>query len=346
MKKLLPFIIISILFSSCRTNLVYIRVQEPAVVTLPAGIKKVGIVNRSLASNESKTLDKIEQVTSLEGKDLDKEGGVSAIEGLKNELTKNDRFTEVKILSSMNLKTIGAGVFPTQLPWDTVAKLCKDNGVDAIFALEMFDTDSKIDYSQQNTTMATPLGNIPAIEHHATMTTTVKTGWRIYDLASRTVVDECPISKSIQSSGKGINPVAAAAALMGRKDAVKQTANVVGQVYAQRIIPYWVRVTRDYFIRGTGNFKIAKRKARSGNWDGAAELWQKETTNPKRKVAGRAYYNMAIINEINGNLDEAIKWAQQSYENYNNRLALQYVNILKDRANRIALLKVQEDNKK
>jgi hypothetical protein len=40
---------------------------------------------------------------------------------------------------------------------------------------------------------------------------------------------------------------------------------------------------------------------------------------------------MAIINEINGNLDEAITWAQKAYTDYNNKLALDYINILKRR---------------
>ena len=40
---------------------------------------------------------------------------------------------------------------------------------------------------------------------------------------------------------------------------------------------------------------------------------------------------MAIISEINGELDIAIEWAQKSYENYNNKLALQYLRILKNR---------------
>ena len=71
-------------------------------------------------------------------------------------------------------------------------------------------------------------------------------------------------------------------------------------------------------------------------------LWQKETNNPSSKVAGRACYNMAIINEINGDIDKAIQWAQKSYENYNNKLALHYVNILKDRRVSNDILKEQQ----
>ena len=51
---------------------------------------------------------------------------------------------------------------------------------------------------------------------------------------------------------------------------------------------------------------------------------------------------MAIINEINGDLDEAIGWAQKAYEDHNNKLALEYVRILRNRQARSAQLKRQE----
>jgi hypothetical protein len=83
--------------------------------------------------------------------------------------------------------------------------------------------------------------------------------------------------------------------------------------------------------------------AQTGNWDGAASIWQQETTSASRKAAGRACYNMAIISEINGDLDGAIQWAQKSYENYNVRLALSYVNILRNRQSDNAVLKNQNE---
>jgi tetratricopeptide (TPR) repeat protein len=143
-------------------------------------------------------------------------------------------------------------------------------------------------------------------------------------------------------SGKGINPVVAAAAIINRNDAIKDVSRKTGQDYAYRLIPYWVKVTRDYYVKGTNNFGIAKRKAQTGNWDGAAELWKKETTSSDSKIAGRACYNMAIICEINGQLDEAIAWAQKAYENYNNKLALRYVNILKNRKENNNVLDYQQ----
>jgi hypothetical protein len=343
MKNRISILLASVIFCSCSsTNLVFLSVQKPAPITIPSDIKNVGIINRTLPSNQAKPIDIVDKVFSLEGVNTDKEGAQATITGLTDELQKNSRFANVKFLSNVDLRTNTPGLFPTPLSWEVVEKICKDNNMDVLFSLELFDTDNKISYAANPTTIHTVMGNVPGIEHQANMQTLVKAGWRIYDPVGKNILDECPISRSLNFSAKGINPAVAASGLIGRKDAVVEVGNQVGQAYAQRIIPYWIRVSRDYYVRGTDNFILATRKARTGNWNEAADLWQKEITNTNRKIAGRAYYNMAIISEINGDLDQAIQWAQKSYENYNNRLALNYVHILQYRKTNSEVLKDQQ----
>lgn len=173
------------------------------------------------------------------------------------------------------------------------------------------------------------------------METLVKTGWCIYYPSSQEILDEYIYDESIVFTGKGVNPLVAAAGLIGRKDAVNQVSNKAGHGYALRILLYQIRVTREYYVKGTNNFKIAKRKAQVGKWDEAGQLWEKETNNSKGKITGRACYNMAIINEINGDLDAALRWAQKSYEDYNNKLGLDYVRILENRRYNDDVLKAQ-----
>jgi len=103
-----------------------------------------------------------------------------------------------------------------------------------------------------------------------------------------------------------------------------------------------LRVERDYFVKGTDNFKIAKRKAQTGKWDEAGNLWEREVSNPDAKIAGRASYNMAIISEINGSVDEALGWAQKAWEDYGIRPALKYVRILENRKRNNEILEIQE----
>jgi hypothetical protein len=342
MKKylLLPLIAASVI--SCATQELYLNVTQPAPVTIAPEIKIVGIIDRSNPTDKTKSIDKMDQLLTLEGDVLDSIGTREAIKGVTEELTENDRFNEVKLLTNLNFQTSAVGALPSPLTWAQVEDICRENGTDALFALEMYDTDTRINYSVAKTQVSTPLGDIPALEHTASMDVLVKTGWRIYSPADRTVLDEFIVPESVNFTGRGINPVVAVSALMNREAAVKEVSNRAGHIYALRLIPYRLRATRDYFVKGTDNFKIAKRKAQLGQWDEAALLWEKETGNPDPKVAGRAHYNIAIINEINGDLDKAVAWAQKSYSDYGIRQGFDYVRILENRQYNAELLEYQE----
>ena len=342
MKNFVFLLIFAILVTSCATNQLYINVTEPAPVTIPPYIKKVGVINRSASTDETKVLDVVDKALSLEGKDLDKEGSIESIKGLSEELLKNERFSEVKTVE-MDFRTPRLETFPAPLTWEIVGQICRESGTDALFSLEKFDTDTRVNYSNRKVDIKTPLGVIPGLEHEANMETLVKTGWRIYDPAGKMILDEFIYDESVVFHGRGINPLIAASALIGRKDAVKEVGNKAGHGYALRIIPFRLRVWRDYYVKGTDNFKIAKRKAQLGKWDEAGELWMTETENPKAKVAERATYNMAIISEINGDLNAALGWAQRSYENYRNKPALKYVHILENRLYKNEVLSAQEE---
>jgi hypothetical protein len=343
MKKILIILLITIAASSCATQELYLNVMQPAPVTVSPEIKTIGIIDRSNPTDQTKTLDMIDKLLTLEGDDLDSIGTLEAIKGVTEELKNNDRFTTVKLLDNLKFMATNLGAMPLPLTWDQVDGICRENGTDALFALEMYDTDTRISYSTENKQIKTPLGNIPAIEHIASMETLVKTGWRIYSPEDKAILDEHIVAESVVFLGRGINPVAAAAALLNRKDAVKEASRKTGAVYALRLVPYQFRATRDYFVKGNDNFKTAKRLAQVRKWDEAAELWEKETTNPKRKIAGRAHYNMAIINEINGDLESAISWAQKAYSDYKNKPALHYVRILENRKYNDEVLKYQEE---
>lgn len=331
MKKYLMLILSVSLLLSCKTNQLYLNVAVPAPVQIPSDVASIGIINRYLPTDETRIIDAIDKALSLEGKNLDKDGAMESIKGLQEELKNNGRFTEVKTIDDIKFKTTRMALFPAPLSWEIVDMLCSESSVDALFALEKYDTDTKLNYSTRKVELKTPLGAIPGLEHKADMQTIVETGWRIYYPAGKAILDEYVYNESIVFSGTGINPLLAAAALIGRKDAVNQASNKAGRSYALRILPYQIRVSRDYYVKGTNNFKIAKRKAQVGKWDEAGQLWEKEIDNSKRKIAGRACYNMAIINEINGDLVNALGWAQKSYEDYNNKKALDYVRILRRR---------------
>lgn len=344
--KLTPiYLAIALLACSCSsTNLMSLSVNIPAPVSLPPNVRSAAVVNRTRAADENRAIDALHKAVSLESKTLQAEGAKSSVYGLTDELRKNTRFASVHSLDNLELRSFGAGVFPNALPWDTVEKICRESQSDLLFSLELFDAEGSVGVGPGGGPVGvlTTIANAPALGTQVNMNTQVKTGWRIYDPAAHNILDEWVISRNLATRTSLLDPVGTGTAIASRKEAVKQVAMDAGQVYASRIIPYSIRVSRFYYVRGNSNFIIAKRMAQTGNWDGAGKIWQQETNSTSRKAAGRACYNMAIITEINGDVDGAIQWAQKAYEVYGLRLALGYVNVLHQRQNDNALLKSQE----
>jgi len=277
------------------------EVIKPPIVTLDASIKRIGILDRSIPSDANVGLDQLDRILSVEGKELDKKGAEQALVALKTGLLQNPKFKEVVMLSTKLEENPGGGVFPSSLSWDKITKLCKENSVDAIFALVIYDTDAKATYTTEKTKVEGPLGiEIPAIKHIVNIDTKIKTGWRIYDPVQKKIVDQLSVNKRTKSTGKGINPIKAIEAATNRKQSVLQISQKIGSDYALRLLPYKDTVYRDYYVKATPSFEIAKRKVETGQWEGAAALWEKETTNADPEVAGQACFNMAFYNEIKG----------------------------------------------
>ncbi|HLI94285.1 MAG TPA: DUF6340 family protein [Puia sp.] len=324
--------IVVVCYSCSSTNLMSLSVTEPAPVSLPPAAKTAAVVNRTHVADDSRTVDAIHRTISLETKELQAEGAGASVTGLTDALIQSNRFDSVKRLIHLDLRSYGAGVFPVYLSWDTVEKICSMYHVDVLFSLELFDAESRVGVTGVN---------LAALSAQANVNTRVRTGWRIYDPATRSVLDQYIIYRDLNFQGGTL--IGTGSALLGRKEAVIKAGNRAGQDYASRIIPYSLRVSRFYYVRGNGGFIAARRMAQAGDWNEAAKVWQQATTSPSRKVAGRGCYNMAIISEINGDLNGALQWAKKAYEVYRTPYSLDYVNILQQRLSEDAVLRSQSE---
>ena len=320
------------LASCSATNHLSMTVTEPAQVALPNQVRRVGIVNRSVPAEGRQGLDKVEAILSAEGLKLDAEGAQAALEGLADRLRLSNRFDAVMVFDSLPEVARGIKGMPASLSRAEVAAICAKYGLDALFALSYFDTDTRVSVTLGMMEVPNQFGvriQVPA--HAVDLETTLANGWRVYLPDLPLALDQMEYRDMIRVSGRGVNPVEAIESIAYRKERILEQARETGYVHGGRLDPTRVRVGREYFVRGSDKFTRGKRLAQTGDWDAAASLWQQEIDHPKGKVAGRAHYNMAVINEINGNLDEAIEWARESYATYGTREALQYLRILQNR---------------
>lgn len=318
------------IFAACATNELTIGVTEPAQITIPSNIDRVGVLNRT--NTITNVLPKqVDEILSLELLTNDSTVAFIVLDGIVNELEKNNRFVDVINLKPLILDNSSLDFFSNNLEKIEIQKICTENNLKALFVLEYFDSDTRAKFDAVPVTKVVLGRKVNAIVTKAEVNTIIKLGWRIYDASGDIIYDQLPVVKNVVSYGEGINPLKAIRAVTGHKNTVQQISYSLGQKYAQDLLPVYHRVSRIYYVKGTDNFKIGKRLARAGNWDEAADYWKKDINNSKRKIAGRAHFNMAIINEINGNIDEAINWSEKSYTIYNNKKALRYLKTLKSR---------------
>ncbi|MCA1741171.1 MAG: hypothetical protein LC630_01610, partial [Bacteroidales bacterium] len=78
MKKYLILPLLAAAAVSCATQELYLNITNPAPVTIAPEIKTIGIIDRSTPTDQTKSLDALDRLLSLEGADLDSIGTLEA----------------------------------------------------------------------------------------------------------------------------------------------------------------------------------------------------------------------------------------------------------------------------
>ncbi len=330
------------LTASCsNTKQVLLETTEPSPVLLSDQIKRIGIINNNEVSAEIEgETSGINSLLVAQEKWLMEKGKDAAVEGLFDELLKDKRFENVKLLDSVHLEV--QNFTDSSIPWSSIAVLCKTHNVDAIFALAFYETDTKI--SVKKSSMLQP--NLMRVKEKVraqelTMETLIENGWRIYSPKNRQVIDEIVFNDHFVSSGKGANTLAAYQAIGNRKETLIQQSKTSGVNYGQRLLPFERTITREYFIKGSENLVLADKLISQDDWEGARKLWATDVDHEDVKIRGRSCHNLAVFNEREDNLETAFQWASRAYENNQEDDELDYMNALEKRIENQDLLKNQ-----
>ncbi|MBC7451195.1 MAG: hypothetical protein H7259_06870 [Cytophagales bacterium] len=348
--KYFQYITSSLLFlilflSSCSgTRTINLSLMKPAIITLDRSITTIALLNRALPAD--KQTNRIESVITGEGINQDKQGRQHLLEGLNYAFSQSPNLKGV--LLTDELTGDGSGTtFPAPLTWDVIEKICQENHTDAVIALETYDSDCIITNVAGQVTTTNAFGvSIPNIQYHANQKITIKAGFRIYDLKNRKIADEYTYSYWRSWDANANNIAQALSGLINKGLAINQTCYEAGGFYEKRISPTWINEQRMLYTRaGNSPMAVGSRMAIVGNWTEASTYWQQAlTTSTKRKLLGRATYNLALSSEVAGDLFAAKDWISKSYGMYNNPNAPQYQSVLNRRYNELIRLNQQMQN--
>lgn len=326
MKYTIPkgLVLLALVFTGCsRYGYVSLSYPQAPQVYLPENVDEIAVVNRSLTSEEDRDQKVLESVATAEVAGSDRLASDEAIKGVLA-AAQNWEGTLIVVPRTVKMEGTGTREVPELLDWDVVSEICRKEGADALLVLETFDSNSDLLLSAAREQVASLLTTgEPSTRLPGQVNVNVACYWRLYDPLNRTIIDQYQHNSFMSFDLVNSLPP---------PDALPRTAYIAGQDYVNRFLPSYYTVRRDLYKRTSGadkhQFKAGYRRAEVGNWQGAMEIWDELSDNDKRKTAGRACLNIAVAYEVLGNTDEALKWAQQSYEFYDDKLGRDYAKIL------------------
>lgn len=304
--------------------------MRPADINIPQNIKTVALINRTLPINNNYNI--LEGILTTELPGQDKRGAEEALNGLNQRLMQSPRF-QIK-MTNVKLQGSGSGgSFPEPLPWDRVDSIAQAYGADAVVSLETYDSDVILtNYSKPVQKKKDDGSTYTVTEYYVDQVALVKLGFRIYDHNAKSIPDQHHYSYRMKWTGRGKTPQEALLRLVEKRQAINRASYAAGENYCSRIAPSWFSAGRTYFKKPGADMKAAARKAQVNQWEKAAVIWEDlVATSISRKKAGRAAHNLALANEVLGNLEVAKNWAQQAYSDFNCKQSKNYVQVLENR---------------
>lgn len=320
---LIIFAFLALMISSCKTSF-RISVMTPPPILLNDATSHLLIVNNVTDDNSPDKL--IAQV--LQGQQYN--GNVMAAEQTVTGIMRS--LDDAQYLKGVagNPIVIRDG---KSINWERIDSLCGATGTHAIIEIESFESQAPVG----GTVLANATGQ----------TTSPLRGWafiNLYIAGTHEHVDRLDIGEvyNMPITG-GLNPLGMLNDMVRKRELYGHLGRSIGYRIGGLFYSNWIWVRREFYNKGNRVLRQAKPLIRNGNWNLAERQLEFGINSPKNKVAGRSKYNMALVYEGQGRIDEAIAMAERAALENGTKLAYNYINVLKRRQQMRSNIIMQRD---
>jgi hypothetical protein len=318
----------------CSVATIPLEVLAPAEIMIEKTVEHVGIINYSRPSDHRLLPQLAEAFLSRESIFADQTGAEFCMKGLAEKLNASPRFTPVVIYGE-TLARRGSRSLPEEISWATINRICRKYRLDAVIALEYFDSDIRLDRHKKSRSTKKKdeeeEEEKPKVRYRLDLHIRVSSGWRIYYPPGRRILDAQIYRDDKSWTATGDSVREARSNLPDKRDAINEAGFLSGSRYGERISPTWITLSRSYYTRGSPEFEEAGRHVRAGDWEGAVSIWKRLAGSGDPEVQGQAVYNLAFAAEIKGDLRQAARLAESAYTRFGNKKALRYLRELQQR---------------
>jgi hypothetical protein len=316
-----------------------IEIPEPAQKELPNRIQSLLIVSRSVDDKYTDIpVDTLQNEFykknfSVDTLYFDKAAVDSCLMATGDLLFESGRY-DIVIPEDRFLAFEENAFFSKEMDWTEVKTLCEQYNTDALLSLDMFKTQIKTEYSKESYFDPVRDGFYTAAQ--AQMVIIYDALFRVYDpLEEKVLVREFfkdtlvweDAAYNTSDLFKNFTPV---------KLALSEAGVAVALDFSEKISTVWRREKRPIFIKGDKKLKLAGDLIDSGDFNQATAVWEELVESSKSKATrSKAQFNLAIAYEIQGDIDQSVKWALDSYNTMYRPITYRYLELLKQRKKEI-----------
>ena len=311
------FCLIGYTLGSCKSYYAGITIETPvpAKEDLPANIQSLTLMNRSINNqyldHQEDTLENYfyKNNYQLSAIVLDIDASDTTLLTLAELLYVSGRY-DIVVPEERNFnREIAYNLVPDTLNTQIVRQICEEYNTDALMVLEQFSTKAMTDFNAER--MESYNGNY--YHYYASLDLKYDAYFRIYKPGNQ------PIDISLSDTIYWESSDDILELMMNKLPSIKQALINAGIKVAldvdAKISPVWLSEKRGYFILTRKN-DPGKRLMDENNTEEARDYWLKMAQSDKKKIKGRAEYNLALVSELDGDIDQAIEWALKSYNTY------------------------------
>jgi hypothetical protein len=327
--------LIGIIAFSCKSNFVVLTIENslPASEELPKDIQSLTLMNRSMNSQfenfqeDSLQIHFYRKGFQLSKIVLDSLASDTTIRALADLLFESGRYDVVVPLERNIRRNISYELLPDTLPGDSVKAICEAFNTDALMVLEKFSTKVLTDISKERLINATT-----SIYHsyYASMDIKYDAFFRIYRPGQNHVIREIRLVDTIYWESADYTQVKLFQKLPSVKQGLINASIKVALEVDEKLSPAWIPEKRGYFLLDQKNDR-GQQFMSENKYDEAAQYWREMAGSKNKMLRSKAEYNLALISELNGDLDRALEWGLKSFYSYYRYQTEAYLKKLKER---------------
>ena len=317
-KKIL-FLLAGIALVSCKSNYAILTIEniQHAKEELSPDIQSITLMNRSMSSQfQNHREDSLQMYFYRKGFQLsnivlDSTAADTTIRALAELMFESGRYDVVVPLERNFKRNLSYEILPDTLSPAQVREICTNFKTDALMVLERFSTKTMADYSAERYLD----GNGNGYSYNATLDLKYDAFFRIYKPGNKTLVKSIAVSDTIYWESVDNSQAGLFSKLPSVKQALINAGIKVALDVDSKLSPTWVPEKRGYFLFKSKDDQ-GQKFMNENKYDEAGRYWTELARSTNKKTRSKAEYNLALVSELNGDLDKAIGFGLKSFYSY------------------------------